>query len=52
MLPLARLEDEPKSGAIFVYLFVSATLTGIAGYIRHLLFKPCHAGYLHPAAVK
>ena len=27
MLPLARLEDEPKSGAIFVYLFVSATHT-------------------------
>jgi hypothetical protein len=26
MLPLARLEDEPKSGAIFVYLFVPATL--------------------------
>ena len=26
MLTLARLEDEPKSGAIFVYLFVSATL--------------------------
>jgi hypothetical protein len=26
MLPLARLEDEPKSGAILVYLFVSATL--------------------------
>jgi len=25
MLVLARLEDEPKSGAIFVYLFVSAT---------------------------
>jgi hypothetical protein len=27
MLPLARLEDEPKSGAILVYLFISATLT-------------------------
>ena len=27
MLPLVRLEDEPKSGAIFVYLLVSATLT-------------------------
>jgi hypothetical protein len=26
MLPLARLEDEPKSGAIFAYLFISATL--------------------------
>ena len=26
MLPLARLEDEPKSGAISVYLFISATL--------------------------
>jgi hypothetical protein len=26
MLPLARLEDEPKSGAILVYLFISATL--------------------------
>jgi hypothetical protein len=26
MLPLARLEDEQKSSAIFVYLFVSATL--------------------------
>jgi len=26
MLPLARLEGEPKSGAIFVYLFISATL--------------------------
>jgi hypothetical protein len=26
MLPLARLEDKPKSGAIFVYLIISATL--------------------------
>ena len=26
MLPLARLEGEPKSGAIFAYLFISATL--------------------------
>ncbi len=26
MLPLARLEDEPESGAIFVYLFISASL--------------------------
>jgi hypothetical protein len=26
MLPLARLEGEPKSGAIFVYLFISVTL--------------------------
>jgi hypothetical protein len=26
MLPLARLEGEPKSGVILVYLFVSATL--------------------------
>jgi len=26
MVPLACLEDEPKSGAILVYLFVSATL--------------------------
>jgi hypothetical protein len=26
MLPLARLGNEPKSGAIFVYLFVPATL--------------------------
>jgi len=28
MLPLARLEDEPKSGAIYVDLFYSAILTG------------------------
>jgi len=27
MLPLTRLEYEPKSGAIFVDLFYSATLT-------------------------
>jgi hypothetical protein len=27
MLPLARLEGEPKSGAIFAYLFIPATLT-------------------------
>jgi hypothetical protein len=26
MLPLARLEGEPKSGAIFAYLFISVTL--------------------------
>jgi hypothetical protein len=26
MLPLARLEDEPKSGAFFAYLFITATL--------------------------
>jgi hypothetical protein len=29
MLPLARLEGEPKSGAIFVYLFISATLKSV-----------------------
>ena len=28
MLPLPRLEDEPKSGAVFVYLFAFATLNG------------------------
>jgi len=27
MLPLVRLEDEPKSGAIFAYFFISPTLT-------------------------
>jgi hypothetical protein len=26
MLPLARLEGEQKSGAIFAYLFISVTL--------------------------
>jgi len=30
MLLLARLEGKPKSGAIFVYLFISATL--VAGF--------------------
>jgi len=27
MLPLARLEGEQKSGAIYAYFFISATLT-------------------------
>jgi hypothetical protein len=29
MLPLARLEGELKSGAIYAYLFISATLTAL-----------------------
>jgi hypothetical protein len=29
MLPLARLEGEQKSSAIYAYLFISATLTFI-----------------------
>jgi hypothetical protein len=35
MLPLVRLEDEPKSGAIFVYLFIAETL-GVGHAIYHL----------------
>jgi len=36
MLPLTRLEDEPKSGAIFVNLFYSATLIE-----KSILFSSC-----------
>jgi len=32
MLPLARLEGEQKSGAIYAYLFISATLKDPPGY--------------------
>jgi len=39
MLPLARLEDEPKSGAIFVYLFISATLIYISFYRKPIALK-------------
>jgi hypothetical protein len=45
MLPLARLEGEPKSGAIFAYLFISVTLrqkiplswsrSGILTWLKH-----------------
>jgi hypothetical protein len=36
MLLLARLEGKPKSGAIFVHLFISATLT--AGFYLALVW--------------
>jgi len=36
MLLLARLEGKPKSGAIFVYLFISATL--VAGFYLALVW--------------
>jgi hypothetical protein len=36
MLLLARLEGNPKSGAIFVYLFISATHT--AGFYLALVW--------------
>jgi len=39
MLLLARLEGKPKSGAIFVYLFISATLAGQVGQIGQAGFS-------------
>jgi len=40
MLPLARLEGEQKYGAIYVYLFISATLTNAKKALNIPEFHP------------
>jgi len=40
MLPLARLEGEQISGAIYVYLFISATLKSISSIEYYLTVYP------------
>jgi hypothetical protein len=36
MLPLARLEGEQKSSAIYAYLFISATLRPVTDYFIYI----------------